>query len=175
MDNVVGMEAVKRGGRCEIETVGRHMAFLAREPVRGNQACATTKRPVRAKNVVERWPTPVASVGGRRYFATFLDDYSKLSVVVPMKQKSEVATVTEHVVNRLKLQTRKKLKSVRTDRGKEYVNKAFTYVFGGKGTVHEKTAPYSAEQNGSAERLNRDLEEKTRAMLEDSGLAKELC
>ncbi|GAQ84777.1 hypothetical protein KFL_002050200 [Klebsormidium nitens] len=29
--------------------------------------------------------------GARRYFATFLDYYSKLSVVVPMKQKSEVA------------------------------------------------------------------------------------
>ncbi|GAQ93154.1 Transposon-encoded protein with ribonuclease H-like, integrase and retrovirus zinc finger-like domains [Klebsormidium nitens] len=66
------------------------------------------------------------------------------------------------------------LKSVRTDRGKKYVNKALEDVFRGKGTVHEKIAPCSAEQSGSAERLNRDLEEKTRAMLEDSGLAKEL-
>ncbi|GAQ93607.1 hypothetical protein KFL_017020020 [Klebsormidium nitens] len=38
----------------------------------------------------------------------------------------------------------------------------------------EKTAPCTAEQDGSAEPLNQDLEEKTRAMLEDSGLAKEL-
>ena len=45
---------------------------------------------------------------------------------------------------------------------------------GSKGTIHEKTAPYSAEQNGSAERLNRVLEEKIRAMLEDSGLPKEM-
>ncbi|GAQ92752.1 protein with reverse transcriptase [Klebsormidium nitens] len=117
---------------------------------------------------------PVASVGGSRYFAAFLDDYIKLSVVVPLKQKSEVAKVTEHVINRLELQSGKQLKSVRTDRGKEYVNKALKNVFEGKGTVHQKTAPYSAEQNGLAERLNGDLEEKTRAMLEDSGLAKEL-
>lgn len=68
----------------------------------------------------------------------------------------------------------KKLKSVRTDRGNEYVNKALENVFGGKETVHEKTAPYMAKQNGSAERLNRQLEEKIRAMLEDSGLSKEL-
>ncbi|GAQ93030.1 protein with ribonuclease H-like and integrase domains [Klebsormidium nitens] len=119
-------------------------------------------------------PMPVASVGGSRYFATFLDDYSKLSVVVPMKQKSEVAKITEQVINRLELQTGKQLKLVRTDRGEKYVNKAFEDVFGGKGTVHEKTAPYSAQQNGSAEGLNRDLKEKTRAMLEDLGLAKEL-
>ncbi|GAQ93565.1 hypothetical protein KFL_016510030, partial [Klebsormidium nitens] len=86
------------------------------------------------------------SVGGSRYFAIFPDDYSKLSVVVPMKQKSEVAEVTEHVINRLELQSEKKLRSVRTDRGKEYVNKALKNVFGGKGTVHEKTASYMAEQ-----------------------------
>ena len=119
-------------------------------------------------------PMPVASKGGSRYFATFLDDYSKLSVVVPMKQKGEVAKVAEHVLNRLEVQSGKKLKTVRTDRGKEYVNKALEEVLGGKGTVHEKTAPYSAEQNGSAERLNRVLEEKIRAMLEDSGLPKEM-
>ncbi|GAQ92676.1 5'-3' exoribonuclease 2 [Klebsormidium nitens] len=35
-------------------------------------------------------------------------------------------------------------------------------------------APYTAEQNGSAERLYRQLEEKVRAMLEDSGLPKEM-
>ncbi|GAQ89817.1 Transposon-encoded protein with ribonuclease H-like integrase domains [Klebsormidium nitens] len=97
-------------------------------------------------------PIPVASVEGSRYFATFLDDYSKLSVVVLMKQKSEVAKVTEHVINPLELQPRKQLKLVRTDRGKEYVNKAFKDVFGGKGMVDENTAPNSAKQNGSAER-----------------------
>ena len=42
---------------------------------------------------------PVASKGGSRYFATFLDDYSKLSVVVLMKQKGQVAKVAEHVLN----------------------------------------------------------------------------
>jgi transposase InsO family protein len=119
-------------------------------------------------------PMPVPSIGGSRYFATFLDDYSKLSVVVPMKQKSEVAKVTEWTINRLELQLGKKLKSVRTDRGKEYVNKALENVFGGKGTVHEKTAPYTAKQNGSAERLNRQLEDKVRAMLDDLRLPKEL-
>jgi hypothetical protein len=117
---------------------------------------------------------PVPSIGGSRYFATFLDDYSKLSVVVPMKQKSEVAKVTEWTINRLELQSGKKLKSVRTDQGKEYVNKALENVFRGKGTVHEKTAPYTAEQNRSAERLNRQLEEKVWAMLDDSRLPKEL-
>ena len=126
--------------------------------------------PLELVHLVGCGPMPVPSIGGSRYFATFLDDYSKLSVIVSMRQKGEVAKVSEHVINRLELQLGKKLKSVRTDRGKEYVNKALKDVFGGKGTVHEKTAPYTAEQNGSAERLDRQLGEKVRAMLEDSRL-----
>ncbi|GAQ93547.1 hypothetical protein KFL_016390020 [Klebsormidium nitens] len=69
-----------------------------------------------------------------------------LTTQPPLKQKRKVAKVTEHVINRLKLQSGKKLRSVGTDRGKEYIKKALKDVFGGKGTVHEKTAPYTAER-----------------------------
>jgi hypothetical protein len=53
-DNVVRMEAVKRGGLWEIETVGKQRAFLARGPVKGNRMCTTAKRPVRAESVVKK-------------------------------------------------------------------------------------------------------------------------
>ncbi|GAQ93542.1 hypothetical protein KFL_016350010 [Klebsormidium nitens] len=53
-DGVVRMEAVKRGGLWEIETVGKQPAFLAREPVRKNRVTATAKRPVRAEDVVKK-------------------------------------------------------------------------------------------------------------------------
>jgi hypothetical protein len=61
-------------------------------------------------------PMPKASKGGSRYLATFLDDYNKLSVVQPLKKKSDVAAVTEGVLARLELQTRKKVKAVQMDR-----------------------------------------------------------
>jgi len=43
-------------------------------------------------------PMPKVSKGGSRYLATFLDDYSKLSVVQPLKKKSNVAAVIEGVL-----------------------------------------------------------------------------
>jgi hypothetical protein len=46
---------------------------------------------------------PKASKGGSRYLATFLDDYNKLSVVQPLKKKSDIAAVTEGVLTRLEL------------------------------------------------------------------------
>ena len=53
-DGVVRMEAVKRGGLWEIETVGKQRAFLARGPVKKDRVCATAKRPVRAESVVKK-------------------------------------------------------------------------------------------------------------------------
>ncbi|GAQ92417.1 Transposon-like protein with integras and ribonuclease H-like domains [Klebsormidium nitens] len=103
---------------------------------------------------------PVTSKGGSRYLATFRDDYSKLSVVQPMKRKSDVTAVTESVFARLELQSGKKVKSVETDRTGEYVNEGMTALLGKRRTVQRTSAGHSLEQNGSAERLNRTLEEE---------------
>jgi transposase InsO family protein len=108
---------------------------------------------------------PKPSKGGSRFFASFTDDASKLSVVVPIVRKSKVASVVRQVVTRLQLQSGKKLKAVRTDQGSEYVNADLTVYFREKGVAHETTARYSPEQNGVAERRNRVLMEKARAML----------
>ncbi|GAQ92707.1 hypothetical protein KFL_011010020 [Klebsormidium nitens] len=71
-DGVVRMEAVKRGGLWEIETVGKQRAFLARGPVKGNRVCATAKRPAIAESVVEKtsgigqmWEQQVEAVGAK--------------------------------------------------------------------------------------------------------------
>ncbi|GAQ93444.1 hypothetical protein KFL_015360020, partial [Klebsormidium nitens] len=57
-------------------------------------------------------PMPVTSKGGSRHSATFLDDYSKLSVVQPLKRKSDVTAVTKSVFARLELQFGKMVKAV---------------------------------------------------------------
>jgi transposase InsO family protein len=74
----------------------------------------------------------------------------------------------------LELQSGKKLKAVRTDWGSEYPNGEMAVYFEEKGVVHQSTARYSLEQNGVAERLNRVLMERARAMLIESGLPDEM-
>jgi hypothetical protein len=81
-------------------------------------------------------PMPKASKGGSRYLATFLDDYSKLSVVQPLKKKSNVAAVTEGVLARLELQTGKKVKAVQMNRGGEYVNEEMATLLSKRGITH---------------------------------------
>ena len=119
-------------------------------------------------------PLEEPSRGGARYLATFLDDFSKLSTVEPVAQKSEVATKVKEVFQRLETQTGQKLQKVRTDRGGEYLNTELDSYYRSKGVVHQTTAPYTPEQNGAAERFNRTLMERVRAMLLDAKLEKEL-
>ena len=104
-------------------------------------------------------PLQEASCGGCKYVATFLDDFSKLSMVRGLVSKSDVPTVVKEVLQLLEKQSSRKVKAVRTDRGTEYVNATLRQYFSSKGIRHEKSAPYTPQQNGSAERLNRTLME----------------
>ncbi|MDR5650747.1 hypothetical protein QKW61_014320, partial [Staphylococcus nepalensis] len=61
----------------------------------------------------------------------------------------------------------KTIKRLRSDRGGEYY---FPDYCESVGIIHEKTAPYTPQQNGVAERKNRTLTEMVNAMLSNSRL-----
>ncbi|PSC67031.1 retrotransposon with Ribonuclease H-like superfamily and integrase domain [Micractinium conductrix] len=66
------------------------------------------------------------------------------------------------------------VKRVRSDNGGEFCNSTLSEFYTSQGVLHETTNPYSPQQNGKAERLNRTLWEKARPMLSDAGLPKHL-
>ena len=70
-------------------------------------------------------------------------------------------------------QTGKKIKTFRSDNGGEYCSGIFRDFLKEQGIVHQFTIAYTPEQNGIAERANRTLEEKTRALLKEAGLPDE--
>lgn len=129
-----------------------------------------SNRPLELVHMDVCGPMQEPSLGGSRYIATFLDDYSKLSVVKPLATKYQVKVGVMEVLEELETQSGLKVRSVRTDRGTEYVNEVLNSYFKSKGVEHQKTAPYTPEQNGAAERLNRTMMERVRAMLVDAGL-----
>ena len=130
----------------------------------------------RAKRVLELvhsdvcGPTQNLSLGGNQYFVTLIDDYSRNSFVRFIRHKSEVSDVLCALIRQLENQTDSQLKTIRTDRGGEYLNKAFAKFLRDKGVRHEQTCANSPQQNGVAERYNGVVAEKARAMLCESGL-----
>ena len=63
----------------------------------------------------------------------------------------------------------RKIKRIRSDRGREYESSAFNSFVQSLGIIHESIAPYSSASNGVVERKNRTLIELTNAMLIESG------
>lgn len=74
------------------------------------------------------------------------------------------------VLKRLQSQLSRKVKRIRAEYGGEYVNAQIAGYLEDNGIVHEKTIPYSPQQNGRAERLNKTLVERSRCILAESGL-----
>ena len=127
-----------------------------------------TNKPLELVHMDLCGPMPVESLGGSRYIATFIDDYSSLSLVRLLKRKDDMKFVISEVFTYLEVQAGRGIKAARTDNGGEYVNAAIDAYFKTKGIKHQTTVPYTPEQNGKAERLNLTLLDKVRCMLADA-------
>lgn len=117
-------------------------------------------------------PMSQSSWGGARYLVTFTDDFSRKTFGYLMTQKNEVMECFINFKNLVEKQTGFVVKCLRSDNGTEYINKNFEKYLSQHGIIHQTTIPYSPQQNGVSERLNRTIIEKARCMLSEAGLEK---
>ncbi len=62
-------------------------------------------------------PVQPLSLAGSQYIATYYDDFSKLSYVQPLANKSQVVEASIDVIKLLERQSGHQLKAIRTDNG----------------------------------------------------------
>ena len=117
-------------------------------------------------------PMSTQSFSGERYLLTFIDDYSRYSTIYLLVNKDEVLKYFKIYSNYMKNQFDKSIKILRTYNGGEYKSNEFKIFCENHGIKHEFTVPYSPQQNGKAERLNRTLIETSRCLLHDANLEK---
>lgn len=117
-------------------------------------------------------PMEEKSLGGARYYVTFTDDYSRKVFVYFMHSKSQVLEKFKEFKNFVENQLDTKIKSLRSDNGKEYVNETFDKFCKDSGIRRQFTVPYSPEQNGMSERMNRTLVERAKCLLIDAKVPK---
>ncbi|KAE8687107.1 cytochrome P450 71A9-like [Hibiscus syriacus] len=116
----------------------------------------------------------ITSLGGAKYFVSFIDDYFRRCWVYPIKKKSDVFSTFKNFKARVKLDYGNKIKCFRTDNGGEYTSKEFDDFYIKEDIKRQFTVANTPQQNGVAERMNITLLERTRAMLRDTGLEKSL-
>ncbi|KAJ9556562.1 LOW QUALITY PROTEIN: hypothetical protein OSB04_011176 [Centaurea solstitialis] len=104
-------------------------------------------------------PCPITSKSGFKYFVTFVDDFSRVTWLYLMKNRSEVFTHFCTFVAEAKTQFGV------SDNAKEYTLETFRSFMLQQGIRHESSCVDTPAQNGVAERKNRHLLEVARALL----------
>ena len=105
----------------------------------------------------------------------FVDDatWKKHAYGLKTKTSKEVLDRFKEYMEKVELETGRKIKIIRTDGGGEYEKWVKSYLKD-CGIKHEVTAHYSPEQNGVAERANRTILKWTKAILVDTEFPKKL-
>nr|KYP46743.1 Retrovirus-related Pol polyprotein from transposon TNT 1-94 [Cajanus cajan] len=110
-------------------------------------------------------PFEVSSLGGNKYFITFIDDFSKKMWLYLINRKSDVFKCFVEFKSLVEKQSGKVIKVIRSDGGGEYTNSEFEIFCKKEGLIHEVVAPYTPQHNGIAERRNRTVLNMARSML----------
>lgn len=112
-------------------------------------------------------PISPDTFAGEKYFMTIVDDFSRFTEVRLLKRKSDAA---QELINFCKLNPT--VRKIRCDNAKEYVEGELSDFAYENGIKIDPAPPYSQYLNGVAERMNRSLLEKGRALLYEANLPK---
>nr|GEV27769.1 retrotransposon protein, putative, Ty1-copia subclass [Tanacetum cinerariifolium] len=112
--------------------------------------------------------------GGNWYFITFIDDFSIYTYVYLLKLKDHAFETFKIFKAKVENQRGKKIQILRSDRGGEYFSTKFSSYCESQGLIHQRTTPYTPQQNGVAEKKNGVLQDIINAMLVSANLPKNL-
>ncbi len=115
-------------------------------------------------------PITPTTLNGNKYLLMFTDDYSRFTTGFYIKHKSETLTCWRIYAERVKNISGSYPRIIRSDNGREYKNNEFDMYLKSIGTERQLTVPYTPEQNGVSERLNKTIFGRARAMLIDANL-----
>ena len=107
---------------------------------------------------------------GAFYFITCIDDFTRYGHVYLITHKLEALSFFRQYINFVENQLDMKVKTLRTDRGREYLSNQFKILCDEKGIKRQLTIPGTPQQNGVVERRNRTLLEIVRSMLAQANL-----
>ena len=153
--------------------------------IKGKQTNKSKKNANRSSNILEIIHTdiccPDMDMLGKKYFITFIDDYSRYMYVYLLHNRYEALDAFKVFKAEVENQCGKQIQIVRFDRGGEcygrYIENGqapspFAKFFQEHGIVAQHTMPGSPDQNGVAERRNRTLVDMVQSMLNNSNIPK---
>ncbi|GJT78883.1 putative ribonuclease H-like domain-containing protein [Tanacetum coccineum] len=102
-------------------------------------------------------PTFVSSLMHKKYCLVVTDDYSRFSWVFFLTTKDETSEILKFFIKEVENLVDKKVKIIRSDNGTEFKNKVMDDFCREKGIKREYSVARTPQQNGVAERKNRNI------------------
>ena len=115
-------------------------------------------------------PSRTSSITKFHYYIVFVDDYSRVSWVYLLPDRTEVLPMLRRFLQEISTQYSAIPKILRTDNALEFVQTALKELCSSLGILHQTTCPYTSQQNGVAERKHRHLLDMTRTLLVEMGV-----
>ena len=119
-------------------------------------------------------PLPCKSMSRARYILMFTDDYTRFTWVYFLRTKAEALSKFKQFKLLVENRWQFKIAGLCTDRGGEYLSKAYNQFCINSGIHHDLTCANTPFQNGVSERKNRTVLEMTRSLLLGSSLPSSL-
>ena len=108
---------------------------------------------------------PVISYHKYKWAIVFVDDFSGFGWSVNLRTKDAALTATKHFITMIEKQyPNLPTKRWMSDSGGEYTSTAFQKLLKDKGIIHIRSAPYTHQQNGRAERFIRTMRDKSESL-----------
>ena len=105
---------------------------------------------------------------GAQYFITFTDDFTLFNHIYFISHISKALDCFKRYGTLVEKQLNTKTKCLRTDRRREYLSDLFKAYCDEKGIARQLTIPYTPQQNGMAERMNKTLLNMVKSMMEQA-------
>jgi hypothetical protein len=114
------------------------------------------------------WGAAITSVGGFKFYVSFLDDFSRFTWIYLLKRKSDVEKTFHLFQTHDECVLNYKIHALQSDWGGEY--RRLSRHITSQGILHRVTCPHTSQQNGIAERKHRHIVETGLALLAHSSL-----
>ena len=166
--SITGMKLLPGGRNVATSCVGCPLGKQARAPL----TTTVNKVPTQLLGRIHTdlsGPWGVATCGRQCYYLlSLVDDCSRYAWIYLLRKKSEVFELFQKWKTLVENQTEHTVKILRSDNGGEFCSGAMEDFLEKHGIIHEHTNPYTPQENGTAERFNRTIQEKIQCLLQTS-------
>jgi hypothetical protein len=148
------------------------LEFCKHKRVKFNSSVHTTKGILEYVHADLWGPSRKKSLGGASYMLTIIDDYSIKLWPYFLKHKYEAFDTYRKWKVMIEKQTKKKVKLLHTNNGMEFYSNEFNDYCSNEGVFRHHTIPYTPQQNGVAEHMNRTIIFKARWMISYASMSR---